>query len=35
VLRVEPTMTPTSSFLLALVFGLVIAGLPEYLWESG
>jgi hypothetical protein len=35
VLHVQQAMTPTSAFLLALAIGLVIAGLPEYLWEAG
>jgi hypothetical protein len=35
VLSVKSAMTPTSAFLLALALGLVVAGLPEYLWETG
>lgn len=35
VLSVNQTMTPRDSFLLALAIGLVVAGLPEYLWEAG
>jgi 4-amino-4-deoxy-L-arabinose transferase-like glycosyltransferase len=35
VLRVQQTMDSRSSFLLALAIGLVVAGLPEYLWEAG
>lgn len=34
VLKVEQAMTPLSAFLIALVFGIIVAGLPEYLWES-
>ena len=35
VLQVEGAMSPLAAFLLALAIGLVIAGLPEYLWEAG
>lgn len=35
VLNVQQAMTPTAAFLLALAIGLVVAGLPEYLWEAG
>lgn len=35
VLNVQQAMTPLSAFLLALAIGIVIAGLPEYLWEAG
>jgi hypothetical protein len=35
VLGVSQTMGTRASFLLAFVIGLVIAGLPEYLWEAG
>lgn len=34
-LRVEQAMSSTSAFLLAFAIGLVVAGLPEYLWEAG
>lgn len=34
VLKVEQAMTPTSAFLLAFLLGVIVAGLPEYLWES-
>ena len=34
VLKVEQAMTPTSAFLLALAIGVIVAGLPEYLWEA-
>jgi hypothetical protein len=35
VLSVQQVMTPRASALLAFALGLVIAGLPEYLWEAG
>lgn len=35
VLGVSQTMETRSAFLLAFAIGLVIAGLPEYLWEVG
>lgn len=35
VLNVSQAMTPRSSFILAFAIGLVIAALPEYLWEIG
>ena len=35
VLGVSQTMGTRSAFLLAFAIGLVIAGLPEYLWEVG
>lgn len=35
VLGVQQAMSPTSAFALALAIGLVVAGLPEYLWEAG
>jgi hypothetical protein len=35
VLNVQPTMGARGAFLLALAIGLVVAGLAEYLWESG
>ncbi len=35
VLNVSQDMGPRSSFILAFAIGLVIAGLPEYLWEAG
>lgn len=35
VLNVQQAMSPTAAFLLALAIGLVVAGLPEYLWEAG
>ncbi len=35
VLGVKSAMTSTSAFSLALALGLVVAGLPEYLWEAG
>lgn len=35
VLNVQQVMTPQAAFLLAFAIGLVVAGLPEYLWEAG
>lgn len=35
VLNVSQTMGPGSTFLLAFAIGLVVAALPEYLWEIG
>jgi hypothetical protein len=35
VLNVSQTMGPGSAFLLAFSIGLVVASLPEYLWEVG
>lgn len=35
VFRLQPTVSPQSAFIIALVLGLIIAALPEALWESG
>ena len=35
VLHIRQAMDPMSAFLLALAIGIVLASLPEYLWESG
>lgn len=34
VFHVQPAMDPTSAFAIAFVAGLIVAGLPELLWEN-